>query len=1183
MFAKTRTINRQYVGKNIQNFMEVPDLISIQTSSYESFLQAERMKRGEPLENQGLQEVFTSTFPIESPNGDMSLEFEYYELDYDNIKFSELECKQKGQTYSVPLKARINLTFLNDGHIIQKDIYMGDIPLMTDRGTFIINGAERVVVSQIHRSPGVIFCHDKGVYSSRIIPYRGSWLEFEIDQKKELIFAKIDRKKKILGTIFLRALGYNTREEIIRCFYVTEDVAVKNETEVRESLVDRVLASAVIIKDENGEEKRLFNAGVRLHPHDIDELIANNISEICVIKFDTRQNPGNKDENNDSLDSQMIINCFEREEVRFVKEGSIDNEPTKEDALAAVYSILMPGEPITVEAAEKDLHSMFFSERRYDLGRVGRYKLNKKFDYKEDVQDFTLINDDIICTMKNLIKVYIGDDQIDDIDHLGNRRIRCVGELLTNQLKTAFSRMERIVKERMSLKETETMKPQDLVSIKPIVAAIREFYGSSQLSQFMDQVNPLSELTHKRRLNALGPGGLSRDRAGFEVRDVHYSHYGRMCPIETPEGPNIGLIVSLAIYTQINDYGFLEAPYRKIEDGKATDEIKYLSAIDEDRYYIGQVVEGMTEDGQFPTDMISCRNHGNYNQRSPKDVQYMDVSPRQVISVSASLIPFLEHDDANRALMGCNMQRQAVPLLFPEPPHVGTGMERKCAYDSGVLIKAKHDGEVVFVSSEYIKIRPDNSADGNEDVYALLKYQRTNNDTCNHQRPTVEVGQKVKKGDVLADGPATFNGELALGRNILVGFVPWNGYNYEDAILISQRVVREDMYTSIHIKEFQVEIRETKLGPEKITRDIPNTAEKALDNLDAEGIIRVGAKVRSGDILVGKVTPKSETETTPEFKLLNSIFGEKAKEVRDSSLRVPHGIEGVVIDVQRMKRLEGDDLSPGVDEIVKVLIANKRKLREGDKMAGRHGNKGIVARILPIEDMPYLEDGTPLDVCLNPLGVPSRMNIGQIMESELGVAGKYLNQFFEAPVFQSPSQEQIAEKLIEAGIPKDCKQIVHDGRTGEPFVNPIFVGVIYFMKLHHLVDDKMHARSTGPYSLVTQQPLGGKAQFGGQRLGEMEVWALEAYGAANTLQEMMTIKSDDMNGRSKIYESIVKGDPSSPAGVPESFNVLVQELRGLALDFTIYDDKGKQIALTERDQELIDKAASGFDKENTNA
>ncbi len=1179
MFAKTRTINRQYIGKDIQNFMDVPDLISVQTDSYESFLQADRLRKGEPLLNQGLQEVFTSTFPIESPNGDMSLEFEYYELEYDKMKFSELECKQKGATYSVPLKAKINLTFLNDGHIIQKDIYMGDIPLMTDRGTFIINGAERVVVSQIHRSPGVIFQHEKGVYSSRIIPYRGSWLEFEIDQKKELIFAKIDRKKKILGTIFLRALGYNTREEIISAFYKTEKTKVEDSTQVREALVDRVLAQAVIVKDENGEEKRLFNAGVRLHPHDIDDLVANNVQEISVIVFSTKKNPNDKDEKNDSLDSQIIINCFEREEVRFVKEGSIDNEPTKEDALAAVYAILMPGEPITVDAAEKDLTTMFFSERRYDLGRVGRYKLNKKFDYPEDVKDFTLIKDDIINTMKTLINVYIGEDQIDDIDHLGNRRIRCVGELLTNQLKTAFSRMERIVKERMSIKENDTMKPQDLISIKPIVAAIREFYGSSQLSQFMDQVNPLSELTHKRRLNALGPGGLSRDRAGFEVRDVHYSHYGRMCPIETPEGPNIGLIVSLAMYTRINDYGFLEAPYRKVVDGKATKEVEYLSAMDEDKYYIGQLVPGIKEDGSFPTDMISVRHRGDYTQRSPKDVQYIDVSPRQVISVSASLIPFLEHDDANRALMGCNMQRQGVPLLFPEPPHVGTGMERKTAYDSGVLVKAKYEGDVTYVASDVIRVKPTDSSAGEVTEYKLLKYQRTNNDTCNHQRPIVEVGQHVKKGDVLADGPATFNGELALGRNLLVGFVPWNGYNYEDAVLISQRVVREDMYTTIHIKEFEVEVRETKLGPEKITRDIPNKAEKDLDNLDAEGIVRIGAKVRSGDILVGKVTPKNDTETTPEFKLLNSIFGEKAKEVRDSSLHVPHGIEGVVIDIQRMKRMEGDELSPGVDEVVKVIIANKRKLREGDKMAGRHGNKGVVARILPPEDMPYLEDGTPLDVCLNPLGVPSRMNIGQIMESELGIAGKYLNQFFESPVFQSPSQEQIADKLKEAGLSPDCKQIVRSGQTGEPFINPIFVGVIYFLKLHHLVDDKMHARSTGPYSLVTQQPLGGKAQFGGQRLGEMEVWALEAYGAANCLQEMMTIKSDDMTGRSKIYESIVKGDPSSPAGVPEAFNVMVQELRGLALDFTIYDDKGKQIALTERDQELIDKASSGFDKE----
>jgi len=1185
MFAKTRTINRQYIGKNIPNFMEVPDLIGIQTSSFESFLQAERIKKGEPVLNQGLQEVFTSTFPIESPNGDMSLEFEHYELDYGNIKYSELECKQKGLTYAVPLKALINLTSLNMGQILQKDIYMGDIPLMTERGTFIINGAERVVVSQIHRSPGVIFQHDKGIYSSRIIPYRGSWLEFEIDQKKELIFAKIDRKKKILGTIFLRALGFSTREEIIRCFYNTEKVEVVDSIEAREALVDRVLASAVIAKSDDGEEKRLFNAGVRLHPHDIDDLVANNIGEIELIKFSTKKNPNDKDEKNDSLDSQIIINCFDREEVRFVKEGSVDMEPTKEDALAAVYTILLPGEPITVDAAEKDLKSMFFSERRYDLGRVGRYKLNKKFEYKDDVNSFVLIPEDIINTMKILIKVYIGEDQIDDIDHLGNRRIRCVGELLTNQLKTAFSRMERIVKERMGLKETETMKPQDLVSIKPIVAAIREFYGSSQLSQFMDQVNPLSELTHKRRLNALGPGGLSRDRAGFEVRDVHYTHYGRMCPIETPEGPNIGLIVSLAMYTKINEYGFLEAPYRKVVDGKATGEVEYLLAMDEDRYSVGQLVEGIKEDGSFPSEMISCRHRGDYTTRSVKDIQYIDVSPRQVISVSASLIPFLEHDDANRALMGCNMQRQAVPLLFPEPPYVGTGMEKKTAYDSGVIVKARHEGDVVYVSSELIKVKnTEPEQNGKVTEYKLLKYQRTNNDTWSHNRPTVEVGQHVKAGEIIADGPATFNGELALGRNILVGFVPWNGYNYEDAVLISQRVVREDMYTTIHIKEFQTEVRETKLGYEKITREIPNTSEKALDNLDSEGIIRIGAKVRSGDILVGKVTPKSDTETTPEFKLLNSIFGEKAKEVRDSSLHVPHGVEGVVIDVQRMSRMEGDEqLSPGVTEVVKVIIANKRKLREGDKMAGRHGNKGVVARILPPEDMPYLEDGTPLDVCLNPLGVPSRMNIGQIMESELGVAGRYLNQFFEAPVFQSPSQEQIAAKLAEAGLASDAKQIVRSGQTGEPFVNPIFVGVIYFMKLHHLVDDKMHARSTGPYSLVTQQPLGGKAQFGGQRLGEMEVWALEAYGAANTLQEMMTIKSDDMNGRSKIYESIVKGDPTSPVGVPEAFNVMVQELRGLGLDFTIYDDMGKQIALTERDQDLIDKESSGFDKENSNA
>ena len=1169
MFAKSRTVNRQYIGKNIQNFMELPDLIDIQLSSYESFLQKNKLDNKEPLAEQGLEEVFRSTFPIESPNGDMLLEYEYYELDEANIKASELECKQKSLTYSVPLKARINLVFQQTGEIRQKDIYMGDIPLMTDRGTFIINGAERVVVSQIHRSPGVIFSHEKGVYSSRIIPYRGSWLEFEIDQKKELIYAKIDRKKRILGTIFLRALGYSSREEIIKAFYETEKITLEDSREFKDSLIDKVFAEPVFALDsESGETKKVFRAGEKIHPHDIDELYAHSdIKEICVIKFDGK----------DSLDSQMIINCFEREEIRFTREGSESDEPTKEDALAAVYSVLMPGEPITVENAEKDLTSMFFSIRRYDLGRVGRYKLNKRFDYQEPIEEFTLTKQDIISTMKFFIKVYIGAESIDDIDHLGNRRVRSVGELMTNQLKTAFSRMERIAKERMSLKETETMKPQDLISIKPIVASIKEFFGSSQLSQFMDQINPLAELTHKRRLNALGPGGLSRDRAGFEVRDVHYTHYGRMCPIETPEGPNIGLIVSMAIYARVNEYGFLEAPYRKIENGKATNQVDYLTAMDEDKYFIGQASAAMDEDGNFLNSTIACRRYGDYTAREPKDVQYMDVSPKQVISVSAALVPFLEHDDANRALMGCNMQRQAVPLLYPEPPIVGTGMERKCAYDSGVLVKAKKAGEVIWVTADEIRVQSDEQKKSGEfDSYKLLKYQRTNQDTCYHQRPVVELGQKVATGDVLADGPATFNGELALGRNILVGFVPWNGYNYEDAVLISQRVVKEDMYTSIHINEFSTEIRDTKLGPEKITRDIPNTAEKALDNLDEEGIVRIGAKVRSGDILVGKVTPKSETETTPEFKLLNSIFGEKAKDVRDSSLRVPHGVEGTIIDVQRMRRTEGDDLNPGVDEVVKVLIATKRKLREGDKMAGRHGNKGVVARILPVEDMPYLEDGTPLDVCLNPLGVPSRMNIGQIMESELGLAGKYLNEWYEAPVFQSPSNEQIEEKLMKAGFDRTSKAILRDGRTGEAFQNAVFVGVIYYLKLHHLVDDKMHARSTGPYSLVTQQPLGGKAQFGGQRLGEMEVWALEAYGAANTLQEMMTIKSDDMTGRSKIYESIVKGEPFEAAGVPESFNVLVQELRGLALDFTIFDAKGKQIPLTERDEELIAKSGSNF-------
>ncbi|MDC7219829.1 MAG: DNA-directed RNA polymerase subunit beta [Spirochaetales bacterium] len=1165
MFTRDKAQKRAFIGTPAQEVVSMPNLIDIQLSSYEKFLQLDRVKQGEALENRGLQSVFETIFPIESANGELVLDYDFYTLDFDGIKFDEEGCKKKGLTFGVPVKARINLVFQSTGEIRQKDIYMGDIPLMTDRGTFVINGAERVVVSQIHRSPGVIFAKDKDEVSSRIIPYRGSWLEFEVDGKKDLIYTKIDRKKKILGTLFLRALGFDTREKIIDLFYKTKKMKVVANKEGDKSLNGRVLARAVMV-EADGEEKKLYSAGVKIYPNDIDELVHSGVEKVEVIDFTAKG----------SLNSQVIINCFDREESRF-NGDEISDEPSRADAISTIYSILMPGEPITIENAEKDLNSMFFSSRRYDLGLVGRYKLNKKFDHGVAMDEHVLTKEDITRTMDWLIRVYEGDENVDDIDHLGNRRVRSVGELLENALKTAFTRMERISKERMSLKDVETLKPQDLISIKPVVAAIKEFFGSSQLSQFMDQVNPLAELTHKRRLNALGPGGLSRDRAGFEVRDVHYTHYGRMCPIETPEGPNIGLIVSLANYTRVNDYGFLETPYRKVVDGVATKEVEYLSAMDEERNYIAQASAVIDEKGRFQEKAVAVRRSGDYTVQDPKDISYMDVSPRQIISTAASLIPFLEHDDANRALMGCNMQRQAVPLMFPEAPIVGTGMEGKAAYDSGVVVKAKRAGTVSYVSAVKIVIDPDEkSAPEDKDEYTLQKFRRTNQDTCFNNRPIVALGERVEAGGLLADGPSTANGEISLGRNLLVGFVPWNGYNYEDAVLISEKVVKDDYYTSIHIKEFSTEIRETKLGPEKLTRDIPNVSDKALENLDAEGIIRVGAKVHSGDILVGKVTPKSETETTPEFKLLNSIFGEKAKEVRDSSLRLPHGAQGTIIDIQRLKRSEGDDLSPGVDEVVKVLLATKRKLKEGDKMAGRHGNKGVVALVLPEEDMPFMEDGTPLEVCLNPLGVPSRMNIGQIMETMLGMAGAQLGKMYETPVFQSVSTEEINNQLAEAGIPEASKIQLRDGRTGDLLDNPVFVGYMYYLKLHHLVDDKMHARSTGPYSLVTQQPLGGKAQFGGQRLGEMEVWALEAYGAANTLQELMTIKSDDMTGRTKIYEAIVKGEATTSAGIPESFNVLVQELRGLALDVEIFDSKGKQVPFTERDEELLNRQDNRF-------
>lgn len=1165
MFVREKTKKRVPVGTQYEEVIEFPNLIDIQLSSYERFLQLNALREGQPLEDQGLQAVFESVFPIESANGELSLEYHGYSIDEKSMEFSEADCKYKGLTYKAPLRALISLVFHNTGEIRQKDIYIGDIPLMTERGTFIINGAERVVVSQIHRSPGVVFSYEKGVYSSRIIPYRGSWLEFEIDQKKDLIYAKIDRKKRILGTLFLRAVGFDTREKIIQAFYKSKKIAVIDSPDDKEELSGQTLARMVMVKDGDGIERKLLRAGDKIYPHEIDTLIHSGVKEVEVIDFHVEG----------SLNSPIILNCFEREDGRVYQENPVADEPTREDALAAVYSVLQPGDPVTMENAEKDLHSLFFSTRRYDLGEVGRYKLNRKLGIAEkDRIESVLTRDDMAKTMAFLIHVYIGEEMVDDIDHLGNRRVRSVGELLRNSLKVAFARMERIVRERMTLKGAETLKPQDIISIKPIVSAIREFFGSSQLSQFMDQCNPLAELTHKRRLNALGPGGLSRDRAGFEVRDVHSTHYGRMCPIETPEGPNIGLIVSLANYARVNKYGFLESPYRKVVNGRATREVEYLSAFDEERHFIAQASAPLDKDGSFLEEQVAVRRAGDYTTRAPKDIKYMDVSPRQIISTAASLIPFLEHDDANRALMGCNMQRQAVPLLFPEAPIVGTGMESKAAYDSGVVVKTKRAGTVEYVSSTKIKVRPDEDSEV-VDEYELAKFQRTNQDTCFNQVPIVTVGEHVGDGEVIGDGPSTQNGELALGRNLLVGFVPWNGYNFEDAILISENVLKEDFYTSVHIHEFVTEVRETKLGCEKITRDIPNTSEKSLEHLDAEGIVAVGTYVRSGSILVGKVTPKSETETTPEFKLLNSIFGEKAKEVQDSSLRLPHGVEGVVVDIQRLRRGQGDDIDPGVEEVVKVLITTKRKLRVGDKMAGRHGNKGVVAKIVPIEDMPYMEDGTPLDICLNPLGVPSRMNIGQVMETALGMVGAKRDEWFVSPVFQSPSNETIETMLHDVGLNRGAKVTLFDGQTGEPFKNQVFVGYMYYLKLHHLVDDKMHARSTGPYSLVTQQPLGGKAQFGGQRLGEMEVWALEAYGAANTLQELLTIKSDDMTGRAKIYEAIVKGEPTNPAGVPEAFNVMVQELRSLALDLSLSDVRGNQIPLTERDAEIISKKQEG--------
>ncbi|MDH5717107.1 MAG: DNA-directed RNA polymerase subunit beta [Spirochaetia bacterium] len=1211
-------INFGKIGK----VLDLPSLILIQVESYKSFLQAD-IANASKRKNHGLQSVFEDSFPIESSNGDVVLEFVEYSL--GEPKKNVWDCKINGISYAAPLKAVIRLIIMETGEVREQEVYMGDLPLMTETGTFVINGAERVVVNQLHRSPGIFIFYDiiKNIYSARIIPdNKGSWLEFETDAKG-LLVCRIDRRKKFPFTLLLKSLGYGTNEETLKVFYKSETITLKGiQTKTLHKYVGRRVISD-IINPETGEI--IMEAGAALNEDNLDIL-----KEAKVEKINLILNEGH-------IDEMIVIRSLEKDGVN-----------STEDALIEFLKIQRPLEYSSdqgnlekrqrnIDRAKAELDRLFFNKKTYDMGVVGRYKINAKFhhinskEFSDTVKVQTLRAEDIVETLKYMVNVINEVDGyiVDDIDHLGNRRIRTVGELLTLQLKTGFARMERVVKERMSMNDLDVMTPQLLISIKPITAVINEFFGTSQLSQFMDQTNPLSELTHKRRLNALGPGGLTRERAGFEVRDVHYTHYGRLCPIETPEGPNIGLITSLAAYGRLNPYGFVETPYREVQKGKDTGKVSYLSANEEDHYVIAQANARLSNKGEFIDKLVSCRYRGDFPLKNPEEIQLMDVAPLQVVSLSTGLIPFLEHDDANRALMGSNMQRQAVPLVNPQAPIVGTGLEYEIAYDAGISLIAERSGVVTKVDAEKIVIKTDK---GSIDEYDLIKFRRTNQSTCINQitqvhaycapedgkvkkispvelvfegesgknynypmktwqgklKAMVDENKKVVRGEllageivigkdkdssgkrkatILADGQAINEGRLALGRNITVAFMPWEGYNFEDAIVVSEKVVKEDCYTSIQIEVFEIQARETKLGKEVITRDIPNIGERAFRDLDEEGIIRIGAEVRAGDILVGMVTPKGETDLTPEYRLLHSIFGEKAKEVRDSSLRVPNGHGGIVVDIKRFNRDDADELPPGISESVKVFVAQKRKLQVGDKMAGRHGNKGVISVILPEEDMPFLPDGTPIDIVLNPLGVPSRMNLGQVFETQLGWAGKLLNILFETPVFDGAKWEDIENYMEKANLPIDSKINLRDGRTGEFFKQPVFVGVIYMLKLHHMVEDKMHARSTGPYSLVTQQPLGGKAQFGGQRLGEMEVWALEAYGAAHTLQELLTVKSDDMLGRARVYESIVKGIHAIRPGIPESFNVLIKEIRSLGLDISVLDSEENMMEVSEFESE----------------
>ena len=1351
-FTEKKRIRKDF-GKQA-SVLQTPYLLQIQVESFKSFLQ--QGTNTDAREDVGLHAAFSSVFPIASYSGNAELEYVSYRI--GEPAFDVKECQMRGLTYAAPLRVLIRLILKDKDSgavkdIKEQEVYMGELPLMTETGTFVINGTERVIVSQLHRSPGVFFDHDKGkthsskklLYSARVIPYRGSWLDFEFDPK-DTIFTRIDRRRKLPATILLRALGYET-EEILDLFFESEHYTVgEGDSYICDLIPDRLRGETYNF-DIAADGEVFVEAGKRITARHIRNLAKAGVERIEVpssyicgrVLFKNIVDAESGEviaKANDILTEELLekfkaadIAEFETLYISDLDHGGyisdtlrVDPTSSQAEALIEIYRMMRPGEPPTKEAAEALFGNLFFSDERYDLSVVGRMKFNRRIGRDEDTGEGTLSKEDILAVFKQLIDIRDGKDQVDDIDHLGNRRIRCVGEMAENVFRIGLVRVERAVKERLTMAESEGLMPQELINAKPVVAAIKEFFGSSQLSQFMDQNNPLSEITHKRRVSALGPGGLTRERAGFEVRDVHPTHYGRVCPIETPEGPNIGLINSLAVYAKTNEYGFLETPYRKVVDGICTDEVHYLSAIEEGKFVIAQANAVLNEDGSFAEDLISCRWKNEFSLFTRDKVQYMDVSPKQVVSVAAALIPFLEHDDANRALMGSNMQRQAVPTLRAEKPVVGTGIERTVAIDSGVTLVARRGGVVDSVDAGRIVIKVNDTetepGDAGVDIYNLIKYTRSNQNTCINQRPLVSPGDVLEKGDVLADGPSTDLGELALGQNMRVAFMPWNGYNFEDSILISERVAQQDRFTTIHIEELTAVARDTKLGPEEITADIPNVGESALSKLDDSGIVYIGAEVKAGDILVGKVTPKGESQLTPEEKLLRAIFGEKASDVKDTSLRVPSGMDGVIIGVQvftrdgvekdqraianeeeqlasvrkdlndqfrivagdtyerlqkllvgkvadggpnklkagteitaeyldeigrdkwfeirmrdedlnvqlekvqeqlkslrshyddlfeekKRKIVSGDDLAPGVLKMVKVQMAVKRRLQPGDKMAGRHGNKGVISLVVPEEDMPYLEDGSPVDVVLNPLGVPSRMNVGQILETHLGWAAMGLGERIEemleqqqsvaklreflvdiynntgkkedidsltddevialcknlsngvpmaTPVFDGVDEAEIKRLLKLAGRSESGQSILWDGRTGEQFDRPVTVGYMYMLKLNHLVDDKMHARSTGPYSLVTQQPLGGKAQFGGQRFGEMEVWALEAYGASYTLQEMLTVKSDDVNGRTKMYKNIVDGDHRMEAGMPESFNVLIKEIRSLGINIELEQD-----------------------------